>query len=181
MDNKSRGQITVKVAETLSAYYKRKGYDVLYDHASSKENVGKLVSWFGHTYSRDSELSQLDIAIVKSGSDQVFALIEIEETNDNPKGSMGNLFGTLLGDHIRFRGERELSVGEFTTLIILGKSTALRGKRNTYLREQGIKIKSGLDTANSAIGTIIVETYADEAGLYALVSSVLGQVLLDQS
>jgi hypothetical protein len=42
MDNKSHGQITVKVAETLCGYYASKGYDVLYDHGSTKENVGKI-------------------------------------------------------------------------------------------------------------------------------------------
>ncbi len=181
MEPKSRGQMTVKVAETLSGYYKAKGFDVLYDHASPKANVGKIVSWFGDTYSRESELIQLDIAILRSGSDQVVALIEIEETADTVKGSMGALVGVLLGDHIRFRGERELSVGEFTTLIVLGKSTTLRGKRNAYLREQAVKIRSGLDTGNAALGTILVETYSNEAGLYALVSSLLGKVLRDPS
>ena len=180
MDNKARGPITVKAAETLSGYYKDKGYDVLYDHGLPKENVGKIVSWFGDTYNRESELSQLDIAILKKGSNQTLALIEIEETNDNPKGHMGDLFGVLLGDHIRFRGERELSIGEFTTLIILAKSTVLRRKRSQYLREQGMKIKAGLSTGNSAIGNIIVETFADEKGLYTILSSLLGKVLNDR-
>src|SRR5271157_4911215 len=105
MDNKSRGQITVKVAETLCGYYESKGYDVLYDHDSTKENVGKIVSWFGDKYGRESELSQLDIAIIEKGSDKALALIEIEETNDTPKTFTGDLFGVLLGDYISFRGE----------------------------------------------------------------------------
>ncbi len=169
--------MTLKVAETLSGYYRNKGYDVLYDHGLPKENVGKIISWFGDTYNRESELSQLDIAIVKTGTDQVVALIEIEETNGNPKGHMGALFGVLLGDHIRFRGERELSIGDFTTLVILAKSTVLRKKRSEYLRAQGMKIKAGLDTGNAAIGNIIVETFADEKGLYTALSSLLGKVL----
>jgi hypothetical protein len=58
-------------------------------------------------YGWKAELSQLDIAIVEKNSDKVLALIEIEETNDNPKTFMGDLFGVFLGDHIRFQGERE--------------------------------------------------------------------------
>ena len=173
MDNKSHGKMTVKAAETLFGYYEAKGYAVLYDHDSSKENVGKIVSWFGDKYSRESELSQLDIAIIEEGSDKAFALIEIEETNDTPKTFMGDVFGVLLGDHISFRGERKLLVGEYTRLIVLGKSKVMHKKRNEYLREQGMKIKSSLSTGNSVIGNIVIDTFADEKGLYALLSSVL--------
>jgi len=176
MDNKSHGKMTVKAAETLFGYYETKGYTVLYDHDSTKDNVGKIASWFGDKYSRESELSQLDIAIIEKGSDKAFALIEIEETNDTPKTFMGDVFGLLLGDHISFRGERKISVGEYTTLIVLGKSKVLHKKRNEYLREQGMEIKSSLSTANSVIGNIVIDTFADEKGLYELLSSVLDRI-----
>jgi len=169
--------MTVKAAETLFGYYEAKGYAVLYDHDSTKENVGKIVSWFGDKYGRESELSQLDIAIIEKGSDKAFALIEIEETNDTPKTLMGDVLGVLLGDHISFRGERKFSMGKHTTLIVLGKSKVMHKKRNEYLREKGMKIKSSLSTANSAIGSIVIDTFTDEKGLYALLSSVLDSVL----
>ena len=169
--------MTVKAAELLVGYYEAKGYRLFYDHDSSKDNVGKIVSWFGDTYNRESELSQLDIAIVEKESDKALALIEIEETNDAPKTFMGDLFGVLLGDHISFRGERQFSLGEYTTLIVLGKSKVLHKKRNEYLGEQGMKIKSSLSTANSIIGNIVIDTFADEKGLYKLLSSVLDEAL----
>jgi hypothetical protein len=177
MDKKSHGQVAVKVAETLSGYYEAKGYDVFYDHDSTKENVGKIASWSGDRYSRDSELSQLDVAIVPKGSDQALALINVEETNDTPKAFLGDLFGVLLGDHISFRGERHFAVGEHTTLIILGKSKVMHRKRNENLREQGMQIKSTLSTANSRIGNIVIDSFADEKGLYTLLSTVLGGAL----
>jgi len=180
MDNRAYRQMTVRAAETLLGYYGSKGYDVLYDHSSTKENVGKIVSWFGDTYGRETELSQLDIAIVKKGSDQVLALIEIEEAEDSPKTFMGDLFGVLMGDHIRFRGERKLSVGAYTTLIVLGKSKVMHRKRNAYLYEEGMKVKSTLSTANAIIGNIVIETFADEKGLYALLSSVLDKALAEE-
>jgi hypothetical protein len=172
MDNKSHGKMTVKAAETLLGYYEKR-YDVFYDHDSTKEIVGKIVSWFGDKYNRESELSQLDIAIIEKGSDKALALIEIEETSDSPKTFLGNVLGVLLGDRISFRGERNFSVGKYTTLIVLGKSKVMHKKRNEHLREQGMKIKSSLSTANSAIGNIVIDTFADEKGLYALLSSVL--------
>jgi hypothetical protein len=178
MDGKSHGQIKGRVAETISGYYETKGYRVFYDHDSTKENVGKIVSWFGDRYSRESELSQLDIAIVAKGSDRVLALIEIEETNDTPKAFLGGLFGVLLGDQISFRGERNFIVGEHTTLIILGKSKVMHKKRNEHLREQGREIKANLATPNSKIGTIVIDTFADEKGLYALLSSLLDRAIM---
>lgn len=177
MDNKSHGQLTVKVAETLHGYYATRGYDVLYDHGSPQDNVGKIVSQFGDKHGREAELSQLDIAIVGRDSDKVLALIEIEETNDSPKTLIGDLFGVLLGDHVSFRGEPNFSVGEYTTLIVLGRSNIMHKKRNEYLQEQGMQMKSSLSTANSAIGNIVIETFADERGLYALLSTILGTVL----
>ena len=177
MDKKSHGHITSKVAETLSGYYQPKGYGVFYDHDSIKENVGKIASWSGDRYSRDSELSRLDVAIVAKGSDRALALIAIEETNDTPKALLGDLFGVLLGDHISFRGERQFPVGEHTTLIILEKSKVMHRKRNENLREQGMQIKSNLSTANSAIGNIVIDSFADEKGLYTLLSSVLDRAL----
>jgi hypothetical protein len=177
MDHKAYGRMAVKVAETLSGYYEAKGYDVLYDHDSTKENVGKIVSWFGEKYSRETELSQLDIAIVEKGSDRALALMEIEETNDTPKTFLGALFGVLLGDHISFRGERKLSVGKHTTLIVLGKSKVMHKKRNEHLREEGMKIRANLATANSTIGNIVIDTFADEKGLYTLLSSVLDRAI----
>jgi hypothetical protein len=177
MDKKPHGQITVKVAETLSGYYGAKGYDVFYDHDSTRDNVGKIASWSGDRYSREAELGQLDVAIVPKGSDQAVALIEIEEANDGPKALLGDLFGVLLGDHISFRGERNFLVGEHTTLILLGKSKAMHRQRNGNLREQGMQIKSSLSSGNAAIGNIVIDSYADEKGLYTLLSSLLGQAL----
>jgi hypothetical protein len=173
MDNKSHGQMTVKAAEMLVGYYEAKGYRVFYDHDSTKDNVGKIASWFGDTYNRESELSQLDIAVVEKGSGKALALIEIEDTNDTPKTFMGDLFGVFLGDHISFRGELDILVGEYTTLIVLGKSKVMHKKRNEYLHEKGMKVKSSLSTANSVIGNIVIDTFADEKGLYTLLSSIL--------
>jgi len=177
INNKSQGQMTVKAAETLVSYYDAKGYSVFYDHDSPKDNVGKIVSWFGDKYNRESELSQLDIAIVEKDSDKAFVLIEVEETNDTPKTFMGDLLGVLLGDRVVFRGERKFAVGEYTTLIVLGKSKVPHKKRNEYLREQGMKIKSSLSSGNSVIGNILIDTFADERGLYALLSSVVDKAL----
>jgi hypothetical protein len=177
MDKKSQGRMMIKAAETLYGYYAARGYDVLYDHGSTKDHIGKIASRFGDSQGRDVELSQPDIAIVEKGSNRVFALIEIEEANDDPKILMGDLFGILLGDHISFRGERELAVGGHTSLIVLGKSMAPHRKRNEYLREQAMKVKSSLSTGNSMIGNIVIETFPDERGLYALLSTLLGKVL----
>ncbi len=170
---KAHGELTAKIARQISKDWNERGYDVLYDHGSSDENVGKIVSWFGSTYNREAELGQLDIAIVEKSSDKATALIEIEETNDRPKTFLGDLFGVLLGDHICFGGKRSLSVDADTTLIVLGKSKVSHEKRNRYLREKVIKVKSSLSKGNSVIRKVVIETFSDEEKLSALLPSML--------
>jgi hypothetical protein len=104
---------------------------------------------------------------------QPYVLIEVEETNDTPKTFIGDLFSVLLGDHISFRGERELTMAEYTTLVAHGKRKVLHKKRNKYLREQGMKIKSSLHTRNFVSGNIVIDSFSDKKDLYALLSSVL--------
>jgi hypothetical protein len=172
MNKKPHGQLTAETALHLSQYLVNRGYDVLFDHSdSSNENVGRIVSWFGDHYVREAELSQIDIAIVEKSSDKAFVLIEIEETNDKPKALLGDALCVLMGEHICFGGKYEISVDERTTLIILGKSEIAHEKRNRHLREKVMEIKSGLSTVNSVIGNVVIETFSDEKGLDALLSS----------
>jgi len=53
-------------------------------------------------------------------------------------------------------------------------------KRNENLREQGMQIKSHLSSANSTIGNIVIDSFADEKGLYMLLSSVLDRALKEE-
>ena len=89
------GKMTSILGKALSEHYSLKGYDVLYDHGIKSENVGKIVSWFGGQYNRESELGQLDVAVLEKDSNKVIALIEIEETNDRPKTLLGDIFGVF--------------------------------------------------------------------------------------
>jgi hypothetical protein len=172
---KAHGELTAWIASKISDDWKKRGYDVLYDHGakSNDANVGKIVSWFGDKYVREAELSQLDIAIVKENSGEVFALIEIEETADRPKTFLGNVFGMLMGEHIMFCGKRELIVDKDTTLIIIGQGKVRHQERNRYLQDEAMKVKQHLSTANSVVGKIVIDIFTDEDGLSALLPSVL--------
>ena len=167
---KSHGQITVESAKYLQHIYKDKDYDVFYDHGDqSNENVGEIVCWYGDGKKpeRETELSQLDIAIVEQGSKRVIALIEIEETNDTPKTFMGDIFCTLMGDQINFRGN-SLSVGCWTTLMIVGFSKKPNVKRIQHILARVERVKLALSTNNSSIGNVVIKTFSDEAKLPAL-------------
>jgi len=178
---KPHGELTVMIALKLSGDWGERGYKVLYDHGPSNENVGEIVSWFGNQYGQGARLSQIDIAIVEKSSDKAFVLIEIEDTNDRPKTFLGDALCVLMGEHIRFGGKYDLSVDEHTTLIILGKSEVSHEKhnekRNKYLREKVMKIKSSLSTGNSVIGNVVIESFSDEKGLAALMPSILDRVI----
>ncbi len=98
------GELTAEIGAKLTF----DGYDIFYDHGTSSENVGKIVSTLKKEYGRDDELSQLDIAVVEQDSDKAVLLVEIEETSDRPKTFLGDIFGVLFGNHIYFR-RRELT------------------------------------------------------------------------
>jgi hypothetical protein len=162
------GELTTEIGKSL----KFKGYDVFYDHGTASENVGRIVSTIEKEYGREDELSQLDIAIVERISDNVVALIEIEETADRPKTFLGDILGVLFGEHISFKG-KELRIGDFTTLIVVGLSKAHHGKRNQYILDKVKKVKATLGTKNSAIGRVVIETFSDEMELSTRLPSML--------
>jgi hypothetical protein len=170
---KSHGELTAKMAQKISQDWEERAYEVLYDHGDpANENVGKIVSWFGEDYVREAELSQIDIAIVEKSSTKAFALIEIEETTGKPKTFLGDIFGVLFGEYICFK-RKELHIGVFTTLILVGVNKTNHRDRNEYISDQVNSIKTSLGTQNAKIGKVVVKTYVDEMELIAQLPSVL--------
>jgi hypothetical protein len=168
---KSHAKLTVETAKHLQDFLKDKGYDMFYDHGDpSNNNVSTIVSWYGDGKKpeRETELSQLDLAIVEQSSNKVIALIEIEETNDRPKTLLGDVFSVLIGDQIYFP-EKSLSVGRWTTLMIVGFSKEPHVKRNQHILAKVERIKPALSSKNSSIGKVIIKTFADEAKLPSLI------------
>lgn len=162
------GEITAEIGKSL----KFEGYDIFYDHGTFSKNVGKIVSTLEKDYDREDEFSQLDIAIVEQNFDKVAVLFEIEETSDRPKTFLGDFFGVLFGEHICFKG-KELKVGDFTTLIVIGISKTNHKERNRYIQDQVKKVKANLGTLNSKIGKVVIKAYANERELIAQLPSVL--------
>ncbi len=165
---KKHGELTAEIANGL----KLDGCDVYYDHGVSGDKVGKIVSTLEKEYGKQDELSQLDIAIVEQSSGKTLVLVEIEETSDRPKTFLGDIFGVLFGNYIFFKREK-LNVGEFTMLIVVGISEVEHKKRNDHIKAQVDKIKDQLDTKNSVIGEVMIETYTDEKGLSRLLPPIL--------
>jgi hypothetical protein len=134
--------------------------------------VGKIVSHFSDKNERGTQLSYLDIAIVKKNTNQAVALIEIEETANRPKTIIGDIFAFLMGERVMFQG-KELEVGNSTTLIVLGYSKLQHPKHNQYILEKVAQAKSALGTKNCEIGRIVIETYSDKNKLSSQLTSLL--------
>lgn len=167
MSNK-HGKTTAKVAGNLQF----EGYNVFSDRDTASEYVGKIVSTLEKDYSRKDELSQLDIAIVEQDSDKVVVLVEIEETSDRPKTILGDIFGVLLGEYICFKG-RDLHIGDFTTLIVVGVSKTDHEERNQTILDLANKAKASLGTQNARIGKVVIETYQDVEEMSAWLPSLV--------
>ena len=106
---KSHGELTAEIGQSLNF----DNYEVLFDHGISGENIGKIVSYFGDKNQRGTQLSYLDIALVKKSSNKVVALIEIEEKANRPKTIIADIFGFLMGEKLTFHG-KELELCRLT-------------------------------------------------------------------
>jgi hypothetical protein len=166
----THGKLTSQVAVALAQELASMGFEVLFDHASRgtvpPQNLGKIGSWFGPEYQSFAQLGFLDIAVVSKKSEKAIVLVEIEETTDQPKVLLGDLFATLLGDGIKFQGKRDLLVGPWTTLILFGRSKLQSHQvRADFLSEQATLIKATLSTPNASIGQIVIDLFRDDSDL----------------
>jgi hypothetical protein len=159
----THGQQTAQAARAL-AQALGSAFKVLFDHGTQgvdpPDCLGEIVSSVGTDFGRGDQLAQLDIAVVRRDTNEVLALIEVEESVATPKLLLGDLLATLLGDQITFQGER-LAVGPGTTLIVLTResSTAKRAQMAELARRVRA-VQPALASRNAAIGRIVVETYA---------------------
>jgi hypothetical protein len=77
------------------------------------------------------------MAVVETETDRALVLVEIEETSSTPKVILGDLFGTLMGDHVTFQGKRELKAGDHTSFIILVADEKLKSRDQIeYIQEE---------------------------------------------
>jgi hypothetical protein len=164
MDTKPDGQLTAEVAERLAAYYGKKGYKVIHDHGPKKEDVGHIVSWLGEVEKRAEELSQLDIAIIKRDPGDLYALIEIEEERASPKKLLGDVFATLLCDHVSFEKET-LSVDEQIILIVMAKGNESDKEGIEFLNRKVESVRSALGGSNLKFGKVLIGLFHEKDDL----------------
>ncbi len=166
----SHGALTAKIGDFLDTTLKPRGYDVFYDHGQPGDNVGSIVSWFGEgdVPERETELTQLDIAVVEHRTGHVILLAEIEETNDSPKGLIADAVATLIASHIAFgKAHQPLHVGDWTTLLVLGKGPEEHRSRNRHLTDRVRAAKSALGPAKAGIGRVVIGSFETKADLEA--------------
>ena len=174
----NNGELTAQLARILSQRFQERAH-VLFDHGDKMtdgaDKVGVIRSWYGNILTRDSLLSDLDIAVVVPNSNKVIALVEIEESSANPKTLLGDVFAILLGDHITFQGKRELYVDSNSTLTVLAFSKS-HVKISDHLSGQ-LQAHRGWNTRNSCVGRIVVGTYKDFAELEDKLTIIIEQAL----
>ena len=174
----SRGLMTAMMARKISKDWYEYGYDVLYDLDPSRDNAGKIVSWFGEPAEGQPEMddpkgdgsNHVNLALVKKNSNEVICLIEIDETNDTPRTLLRDAFGILFGGLIRIQEKCELLVNEKTALIVLEKGKELPEKSSRHLSERLLNLKSYLSTTRSAMGRVFIETFSDEKKFAAILA-----------
>jgi len=94
------GKLTAEVGAFLEEWLAPQGYEVLYDHGIKGPMwEHRLLVRHRDDPTLETELCHLDIAVVKRSGERAtaIALIEIEESNDRPKGVVGDLLCALMG------------------------------------------------------------------------------------
>jgi len=161
------GPLTSEIAGSITREMNEKGYDVYFDHGIAGEFIGTIpvsIEKDTEMLAREEEISQLDIAIVKRNANEGIALVEIEETTDNPKKLIGDIFAVLMGNSIYLPGgekvdRKKVDVGKWTTLIIIVKGAG-HEERNEYILKMVDDAKSALKTVNAGIGHIVIKSFS---------------------
>ena len=172
------GPLTSEVAKSIAEKLNPRGYDVYFDHAEAGKFAGTIAISIGEKLSREDEISQLDIAVVESNSRKTIALVEIEETSDNPKKLIGDIFAVLMGNSIYLPGKkkRKLDVGDWTTLIIIAEGVA-HEPRNKDIQNMANCARSVFRTTNLMIGNIVIDSFSADKDLE---DKCLEKVLMDK-
>jgi hypothetical protein len=173
------GQLTSAVVQSITGEMNQKGYDVFYDHGRTGGFAGTIAVSFNDKLSRENEISQLDRAIIKKESKKVITLVEIEETTDNPKTLISDIFAVLMGNSIHLKRIGKVEVGDWTTLVILGRGSD-HESRNEYIQKKANNAKFDLGTENSKIGNIIVESFRANVDLEKVLMDLINKAILKQ-
>ncbi len=157
----AHGRLTAEAAQAITAEMNKRGFDVYYDHGDpSNPFVGTIPVSTEEELTSKNQISQLDIAIVERDTLKAVALIEIEETTDNPKTLIGDIFTTLMGDFVHLPSRKKTAeIGNWTTLIIIGKDAGHKD-RNDRICNLANKAKSTLGTENSKLGSIVIKSFS---------------------
>ncbi len=161
------------MADEISPYWVERGYYILHDHDLTG---GMIVSWFGKSpYGQNTQLNDIDIAIVEKTSERILALIEIEETTDKPKTLLGDVFGILTGQYVSYGNEHPLIVDEHSGLFVFGfvaeKSRLAHEDRFSYLREQIKRVNFNDKTGNAKVENIEIKAFSSAEELREMLTA----------
>ena len=173
MTTKSHGQLTARIANQLQLKFK--AYNIYHDHGGAEGGAGRITSYFGKK-ERAYLLSFIDIAIVERESNRLVALIEIEETEDKPKTLLGDAFCALMGEGVKYH-DTDLTVGAWTSLIVVGVSKLLHATRAEYIFEHLEAARAGLGTGNARVGHVVIAGVPTQSKLAAHVRLLAAEAI----
>lgn len=105
------GKYTAEFGEELTKELEsHSNFQVYYDHGDRlKLNVGQITPYFrDKSYNDSTTLSNVDILITRETNniEKAIILIEIEETDSEPKKILGDIFNLFFAGSVRFRLNR---------------------------------------------------------------------------
>ena len=110
----------------LTEYLSRNSqYSVFYDHGIKQEapNVAVIKGFYGHQVTNKNRLADFDVMIVNNDNDEAMLLVEIEESEMQPKKLLGDVFAALMCNRFAVRIENEqkyFGLSSKTQFIVAG-------------------------------------------------------------
>jgi hypothetical protein len=175
---------TVPAAKHLRQIVTQSELQLFYDHGDTTDATA-IVIWYGEQYKqlfRPKQLAQLDMVVIQRKSLHVVALIEIEDTTDNPKTLIGDLMTTLLGSGIAIGAQTHWAIGPWTTLMVFAhvdnpaRQAAYQG-RIDYLQAQIGQLLPHIETNNARIGRVILDSFVTQTELDAKLQRYLTEAM----
>lgn len=163
---------TAPAAQQLRHSLEQSDFQLFYDHGAADDAMA-IVVWYGDQYTqplRPKQLAHLDLAVFHDKSLRVVALIEIEDTTDNPKTLLGDLIATLLGSGIAIGSQTQWTIGPWTTLMVFAhvdnpaRQREYQGRLD-YLQARISHLQPHIGTNNAGIGCVILDSFVTQLEL----------------
>jgi hypothetical protein len=130
------------------------GYEVFYDHGDLN---GRIIAYYDE-YSRATQLSFVDIAVIDKKQREAIILCEVEERIPAPKKILGDIITLILAEKIRYKN---LDYVIYSPYLVFGFKVKEKGKKVSQVFNLINRLEDALNTSLKSRVRIITSEELD--------------------